>query len=183
MVNRIIYILVFLLISINQNILSQSNATRLFPQEKINEALNKFIASAQWSNQNKHASQSPTGFVSSPASVLFKKVFDNNEQDLMVADTIIVGAQINDTLVITGNFTHTGPILVFNNGVLIFNQATVVDTGEIYVFGNGKLFADSTLFTFPQQYIYERSLIVAQNGFVQIKIHLLTIAACHTICI
>ena len=97
MVNRIIYILVFLLISINQNILSQSNATRLFPQEKINEALNKFIASAQWSNQNKHASQSPTGFVSSPASVLFKKVFDNNEQDLMVADTIIVGAQINDT--------------------------------------------------------------------------------------
>ncbi|MCC7513196.1 MAG: T9SS type A sorting domain-containing protein [Bacteroidia bacterium] len=169
MVNRIIYILVFLLISINQNILSQSNATRLFPQEKINEALNKFIASAQWSNQNKHASQSPTGFVSSPASVLFKKVFDNNEQDLMVADTIIVGAQINDTLVITGNFTHTGPILVFNNGVLIFNQATVVDTGEIYVFGNGKLFADSTLFTFPQQYIYERSLIVAQNGFVQIK--------------
>ena len=101
-------------------------------RKKINEALNKFIASAQWSNQNKHISQSPTGFVSSPASVLFKKVFDNNEQDLMVADTIIVGAQINDTLVITGNFTHTGPFWFLITG-FNFNQATVVDTGEIYV--------------------------------------------------
>ncbi|HOZ91520.1 MAG TPA: hypothetical protein PKX59_11480 [Bacteroidia bacterium] len=169
MINRIIYITIFLLISVNQNILSQSNSARLFPQEKINEALNKFVNSAQWSKQNKQSSQSPTGFVSSPSSVLFKKVFDNNEQALMAADTIIVGAQVNDTLVITGNFTHTGPILVFNSGVLIFNQATVIDTGEIYVLGNGKLFADSTTFTFPQQYIYERSLIVAQNGFVQVK--------------
>ena len=169
MVNRIISMTVFFLILVNQNLLSQSNPAKLFPQQKINEALNKFIASSLWNNQYKQANHTASGFVSSPASVIFKKVLDSNtEQAYMASDTIIVGAQINDTLVITGNFTHTGPIMVFNNGVLIFNQATVVDTGEIYVFGNGKLFADSTAFTFPQQYFYQRSLIVAQQGFVQI---------------
>lgn len=84
-------------------------------------------------------------------------------------DTIIVGATPNDTLRITGNWTHYGPILVLGTGVLIFDKATVVDTGDIYVFQNGKMFADSSSLTFPQAYFYQRSLIVVQNGFVQMQ--------------
>jgi hypothetical protein len=84
---------------------------------------------------------------------------------LQIGDTIIVGATPDDTLRITGNWSHKGPILVLGNGVLIFDNATVVDTGDVYVFQNGKLFADSSSLTFPQQFFYERSLIIVQNAF------------------
>ncbi len=79
-------------------------------------------------------------------------------------DTLIVGLVPNDTLRITGNWTHTGPIYVFNTGVLIFHNATVIDTGDVYVFGNGKWIADSSSFFFPQKYFYERSFLVVENG-------------------
>lgn len=86
---------------------------------------------------------------------------------LQIGDTIVVGATPNDTLRINGYWTHKGPILVLGTGVLIFHNATVIDTGDIYVFQNGKLFADSSSLTFPQNYFYERSLLVVQNGFAQ----------------
>jgi len=79
-------------------------------------------------------------------------------------DTVYVGAVPHDTLVITGTYTHNGPIFVFNDGVLIFYHATVVNTGDVYVFQNGTLLADSSSLTFPQDYFYQRSLIVVQQG-------------------
>lgn len=84
-------------------------------------------------------------------------------------DTVLVGLVPNDTLVITGVYTHTGPIYVFNDGVLIFHKATVTDTGDIYVFQNGKLFADSSSLTFPQRYFYEHSIMAVNNAFVHIQ--------------
>lgn len=81
-----------------------------------------------------------------------------------ILDTLIVGAVANDTLIITGNWTHTGPIWVLGTGVLIFRNATVVDTGDVYIFGNGKWIADSSSFFFPQNYFYERSFLVLQNA-------------------
>lgn len=83
-------------------------------------------------------------------------------------DTIFVGVVPHDTLVITGNWHHNGPILVFNDGVLIFYKATVVDTGDIYVMQNGQLLADSSSLTFPQQYFYQRSLIAVQTSTVYV---------------
>lgn len=84
-------------------------------------------------------------------------------------DTLIVGLLGNDTLTITGNWTHTGPIWVFNQGVLIFDHANVIDTGDVYVFGDGQLLADSSTLFFPQQYFYERGMTVVQNGYVRIS--------------
>src|ERR1035437_8171726 len=46
-------------------------------------------------------------------------------------DTVFVGA--HDTLVITGIYLHTGPIFVFNNGVLIIHDATVTEYGDVFV--------------------------------------------------
>ncbi len=86
-----------------------------------------------------------------------------------VIDTLVVGFIPNDTVVISGNYSHTGPIYVFNDGVLYFKNATVTNIGEIYVFGHGKLFADSSSLTFPQNYFYERSLLVVQNGYLRMQ--------------
>lgn len=83
-------------------------------------------------------------------------------------DTIIVGLVPNDTLYITGTFFNNGPILVFNDGVLIFENANAVILGDIFVFQNGKLFADSSVISSPQQYFYQRSLVIANNGYVNI---------------
>jgi hypothetical protein len=84
-------------------------------------------------------------------------------------DSIFVGVVPHDTLLITGNWHHNGPILVLNDGVLIFKNATVVDSGEIYIFQQGQLLADSSSLTFPQQYFYQRSLIAVQNATVNVQ--------------
>lgn len=89
----------------------------------------------------------------------------NDHNNLLSLDTLIVGLVPNDTVTITGNWTHTGPIWVLGTGVLIFDNATVIDTGDVYVFQTGKLFADSSSFFFPQTYFYERSLLVVQDGY------------------
>ncbi|MBL0103080.1 MAG: T9SS type A sorting domain-containing protein [Bacteroidetes bacterium] len=81
-------------------------------------------------------------------------------------DTLIVGLIPNDTLRITGNWTHTGPIWVFNDGVLIFDNANVIDSGDVYVWGNGQLLAESSTLFFPQNYFYERSLLAIGNSQV-----------------
>lgn len=93
----------------------------------------------------------------------------NQPVQTLALDTLIVGAVPNDTLVITGNWTHTGPIWVFNDGVLIFDHATVIDTGDVFVFGNGQLLADSSSFFFPQAYFYERTMLIVQQAQVRFR--------------
>ena len=148
-----------------------------FPQQKINaglqNAFQKNVSGTIRQNVSKPTQASSSGVFqmmqkaeqlkqNSPSSFLSNEKIQTN-------DTIVVGASINDTLIITGNWTHTGPIWVLNQGVLIFYNATVIDTGDIYVFGNGKLFADSSSLTFPQQYFYERGLYVLQNAYAHIQ--------------
>lgn len=89
----------------------------------------------------------------------------HSNSQLQAIDTLVVGLVPNDTLTITGNWTHNGPIWVLGTGVLIFKNATVIDTGDVYVFGNGKWIADSSSFFFPQNYFYERSFLVLQNAY------------------
>lgn len=81
-----------------------------------------------------------------------------------VLDTVYVGDVPNDTLRIAGTYAHTGPIFVFNDGVLIINNSNFTNDGDIFVFGHGKLFADTVAFTFPQQYFYQRSIVAVQHG-------------------
>lgn len=144
-----------------------------FPQAEVNSLTQKALAAPK-SLQSVQPARAPSGsslvpvmkkigeLKSKPAGKMFSPAW------LQVGDTIIVGATPNDTLKITGNWTHEGPILVLGDGVLIFKNATVIDTGDIYVFQNGSLFADSSSLTFPQQYFYQRSLIAAGSASVQI---------------
>lgn len=80
-------------------------------------------------------------------------------------DTMYVGLVPHDTVVITGVFNHDGPIWVFNDGVLIFYNATVTNTnGDLIVFQHGTVLSDSSSLTFPQDYFYQRSLLIVQNA-------------------
>ena len=148
----------------------------VFPQLEINKALQHAFEKTRLS-----ISAQKNIFQKSNATDVFnslEKMFslqgtsqriEFNQNNLLSIDTLIVGDVPNDTVVISGAWNHTGPIWVFNDGVLIFQNATVIDTGDVYIFGNGKLFADSSSLTFPQQYFYERSLLAVQNGYVHLQ--------------
>jgi hypothetical protein len=164
----LLLILLFSLNQLNAQILLKKQPT--LSQEKINSAA-----------KQKQVTVAPNDLKnSSPKSVLpvlkkideVKKMGKQSPNQVSWAqshDSIFVGAVPHDTLLITGNWHHYGPIFVLNDGVLIFKNATVVDTGDIYIFQQGQLLADSSSLTFPQQYFYQRSLIVVQNAVVNIQ--------------
>ena len=158
--------------------LAQQQYPSRFHQGEVNTALQNAMQNASLKKDiaNKNLKPLESG-IKSAFSVLnkmneiknsFHQNGDNNKL-FLINDTVYVGDVPNDTLIITGNYTHTGPIFVFNDGVLIFHNATVIDTGDIYVFGHGRLFADSSSLTFPQQYFYERGLLAVQNGYIKIE--------------
>ncbi|MBK9422978.1 MAG: T9SS type A sorting domain-containing protein [Bacteroidetes bacterium] len=95
--------------------------------------------------------------------------FDANELRTAVNDTVYVGDVPDDTLVITGTYFNNGPVLVFNDGVLIMESATATILGDIYVFQDGKLSVNNSTLNMPQQYFYQRGIIVANQGDVFIN--------------
>ncbi|HEV7232020.1 MAG TPA: T9SS type A sorting domain-containing protein [Bacteroidia bacterium] len=80
-------------------------------------------------------------------------------------DTIWVGiAPYPDSLVITGNQTYAWPIIVVNNALLRLKNAHVTIHGDLIAFGHGKIYADHSTLIFPQQYFYQRNIILVQNS-------------------
>lgn len=150
--------------------------THKFPQNEVNQLTSKVLKDYPGTPKNTSAKQMSQGPVTSVQTLMgqveqFKKGAAQkmmSSQWVQIGDTIVVGATPNDTLFITGYWTHNGPILVLGDGVLIFKNATVIDTGDVYVFQNGKLFSDSSSLTFPQAYFYQRSLVAVQNATVQV---------------
>jgi len=82
-------------------------------------------------------------------------------------DTLVIGVPPLDSLTITGTYSHTGPILVIGNGILRFKHANATIIGDLFVWGDHALVtADSSYLYFPQQYFYQRSLVIAGKGNV-----------------
>jgi hypothetical protein len=82
-------------------------------------------------------------------------------------DTLIIGNPPYDSLIITGTYIHNGPVMVLGNGILRFRNANATIVGDLYVWGDHALVtADSSYLYFPQQYFYQRSLVIAGNGKV-----------------
>lgn len=149
--------------------ISKSQSQVTFPQAKINGLQNPSTGTNQKQislSTNKETVRSVQSAFNTYQSF---KLPDVGSASTLSIDTLIVGDVPNDTVIITGNWTHTGPIWVFNDGVLIFHNANVIDTGDVYVFGHGQLLADSSSFYFPQNYFYERSLLAVQNGFISMN--------------
>lgn len=83
------------------------------------------------------------------------------------SDTLFVGIPPYDSLIVTGTFTHTGPVMVIGNGILRFKHANATIVGDLYVWGDHALVtSDSSYLSFPQQYFYQRSLVIAGKGKV-----------------
>ncbi|MEP7168462.1 MAG: T9SS type A sorting domain-containing protein [Bacteroidota bacterium] len=145
----------------------------VFPQQRINDALRE--ASQQASVPVNQNILKPTEYQSGVLNLLktlseWKQPFDPKNMSVKVQqapDTVFVGDVPNDTLIISCNYTNNGPVFVFNDGVLIFQNANATIVGNMYVFQGGKVFADSSTLFFPQQYFYQRSLIVADSAFAQ----------------
>lgn len=80
-------------------------------------------------------------------------------------DTLIVTSDQT----ITGNYVQNGPIFIADNATLTIINANVTVLGDIYLFGhNAQLIIDSSTIYSPQQYFYQRTLGVTQNGKVHI---------------
>lgn len=89
-------------------------------------------------------------------------------------DTVFVGIAPNDTLIITGNYTNNGAIVVLLNGVLIIKHATVTNLGDLIAINNGKIIIDSSTVNFPQAYFYQRALILVNKASASISNSTLT---------
>jgi hypothetical protein len=82
-------------------------------------------------------------------------------------DTLVIGIPPLDSLSITGTYFHNGPVMVLGNGILRFKNANATIVGDLFVWGDHALVtADSSYLYFPQQYFYQRSLVVAGKGEV-----------------
>ena len=178
-------ILLFLLIIFSLKIIIAQTSTLTHAQlnaPAINKQLNaSFNSSFQTPSKNKLTSSNkhsaPNQQATHSTSPLIKKMDEVRKMDFnklshpknttkVLLDTVYVGAAAHDTLRITGTYIHTGPIFVFNDGVLIIHNAIVNNTGDLFVFGSGRVFADSSAITLPQAYFYQRSIIAVQHGYI-----------------
>jgi len=78
-------------------------------------------------------------------------------------DTLIV----SDTMIITGSWSHIGPIYVLDNGVLIIRNADFTNSGSLYISDSGQVFADSSSLSFPQQYPYQNNIFLFQEAYLR----------------
>lgn len=145
-----------------------------FPQEEINSLTSSAFLQKGDMPEQYHVAKNESR--SSPAK-FFERTFEKKisitsflkgmrPDTVSLNDTLVVGATANDTLRISGAWTHIGPIVVLNDGVLIFKNANATIVGDIFVLGHGKAYADSSTLYFPQQYWYQRSILLVQNSYL-----------------
>lgn len=85
-------------------------------------------------------------------------------------DTLFVGLTAGDSLHITGSFINNGPVVVVGDGVLVFENAQALIYGDIIVWGqDAHLIISNSYITCPQAYIYQRSMIAADRGCIDIE--------------
>jgi len=77
---------------------------------------------------------------------------------------ILIGDTPAETLYITGNFFNEGNIFVFNDGVLRIKNADFNLNGDMYVYGGGKVTADSSALNIIQYYIYHHAIVLTDSG-------------------
>jgi hypothetical protein len=171
------YILFSLLLTFIVNTANAQQGNFHFPQKQIdafNKTAYKKISSCNIAQQHTNIYTASTSGImqmmkfqqslhlhASYNSLKTKNIF---AIDTIVAhDTLVV----IDTVLITGSYTHSGPILILNGGFLHFKNAHATILGDIYVAGsNSRLYADSSSLYIPQQYFYQRSLVATEGGTV-----------------
>jgi hypothetical protein len=83
---------------------------------------------------------------------------------ISLGDTLVIGVEPGEELVINSEWVHNGPILIIGDGILRFEGAQATIIGDIITAENGQLIADSSSLYFPQEYFYQRMLLLAGNS-------------------
>ena len=83
---------------------------------------------------------------------------------VLSGDTLVVGDSPAETLRVSGTWSHSGPIFVVNDGVLILDGANATIDGNIFVLNRGKVIVDSSFLYFPQRFNYQYGYIIADEG-------------------
>lgn len=155
-----------------------SQVKRTFPQNEINAGLNnsylnKGVATPARTTGSTIVSVSGIlqleKIKSSISLTSLKSALRRSNGTFQQGDTVIVGVVPHDTLRITGTYLNNGPIIVANDGVLIIHNAHATIIGDIYAFGMGRILADSSSLSFPQQYFYQLGIIAAQQSYIHIE--------------
>ncbi len=164
-----LFILIIIIFTLNS--INAQHQRIIFPQQQI-DAFNKTalqkICSGDTAIMRSNGKSTQTSGLSQILKLQrsIKKPIINSLPHLKntdAYDTLI----IVDTLNITGTYTHNGPIIVINGGFLHFSNATATILGDIIVWGpNSRLYADSSYLYIPQQYFYQRSLLVIGGSIV-----------------
>ncbi len=81
-------------------------------------------------------------------------------------DTLVIGDLPAETLRVSGAWSHSGPIVVVGNGVLIFEGANATIDGSIFVLDRGKVLIDSSFMYFPQRFNYQHGYVIVNGGEV-----------------
>jgi len=85
-------------------------------------------------------------------------------------DTLFVGLTPGDSLFLTGVFANDGPVLVYGDGILVFDNAQALINGDIIVWGEAaRLVIKNSTITSPQSYIYQRSMVAAGQAHIIIE--------------
>ncbi|MDD3876419.1 MAG: T9SS type A sorting domain-containing protein [Bacteroidales bacterium] len=86
------------------------------------------------------------------------------------SDTLFIGLTPGDSLYISGNYTHNGPIIVWGDGILVFENANALIYGDLIVWGeNAKVIISNSILNFPQAFLYQRSMLAAGNARIHIE--------------
>ena len=151
----------------------QRDNGRPFPQQKINEAIQK--AWEERDNPIPVANTQAQPGKASPSGIYHYLQQQSPEGRAQRANTMksgtffYVGMTPNDTLRVTGNWQSSSSIAVINDGVLIFDNANATINGSLIVVGQGQVLATNSYFRFPQQYFYQWGLEGDGNGLLQMR--------------
>lgn len=85
------------------------------------------------------------------------------------ADTLVIGFEPGEELLIDSIWFHNGPIIIIGDGVLRFQGAYATILGDIFTFENGQVIADSSYLYFPQDYFYQRILLLTGNSVMSFR--------------
>ncbi len=96
-------------------------------------------------------------------SVWLKRA-ERSADTVSLGDTLVVGIEPGEELVINSEWVHNGPILIIGDGILRFEGAQATIIGDIITAEDGQLIADSSSLYFPQEYFYQRMLLLAGNS-------------------
>jgi len=154
-----------------------SNAQQLFPPalfDSISVHATEYLLSGKSQVQTtQQPDVSPSG-----ATAAFKALEKVNDWRIDVikpsqnksTDTLFVGLTPGDSLYITGAFMNDGPVLVYGDGILIFNNAQAFINGDIIVWGNtARLEIRNSTIISPQAYLYQRGMIAAGEARIHLE--------------